>query len=66
MKIAYILNSPTAANYKLGTMILPQLEAGDHGVEVVGIFFFDDKGLYKILWKVEPFTKSSIFEVFFL
>ena len=23
-------------------MILPQLEAGTHGVEVVGIFFFDD------------------------
>ncbi len=42
MKVAYILNSPNAANYKLGTMILPQLEAGDHGVSVVGIFFFDD------------------------
>ena len=42
MKVAYILNNPNAANYKLGTMILPQLEAGDHGVEVVGIFFFDD------------------------
>ena len=23
-------------------MILPQLEAGNHGVEVVGMFFFDD------------------------
>jgi sulfur relay (sulfurtransferase) complex TusBCD TusD component (DsrE family) len=23
-------------------MILPQLEAGTHGVEVVGMFFFDD------------------------
>ncbi|MEZ4524176.1 MAG: hypothetical protein R3A46_21465 [Thermomicrobiales bacterium] len=23
-------------------MILPQLEDGDHGVEVVGMFFFDD------------------------
>ena len=30
------------ASYKLGKMILPQLEAGTHGVEVVGMFFFDD------------------------
>ena len=30
------------ASYKLGKMILPQLEAGSHGVEVVGMFFFDD------------------------
>lgn len=42
MKVAYILNSPNAAPYKLGTMILPQLEAGDHGARVAGIFFFDD------------------------
>lgn len=42
MKVAYILNSPNAANYKLGTMILPQLEAGAHGARVLGIFFFDD------------------------
>ena len=30
------------ASYKLGQVILPQLEAGDHGVDVVGMFFFDD------------------------
>ena len=42
MKVAYILNTPNAANYKVGSMILPQLEAGTHGVDVVGIFFFDD------------------------
>lgn len=42
MKVAYILNAPNAANYKLGTMILPQLESGKHGVTVLGIFFFDD------------------------
>ena len=30
------------ASYKLGRMILPQLEQGAHGVEVVGMFFFDD------------------------
>ncbi|NNC41595.1 MAG: sulfur reduction protein DsrE [Acidimicrobiia bacterium] len=42
MKVAYILNTPRAASYKVQQMILPQLEAGMHGVEVVGIFFFDD------------------------
>ena len=42
MKGAYILNTPNAANYKVGDMILPQLEENRHGVEVVGIFFFDD------------------------
>ena len=42
MKVAYILNSPNSANYKVGEMILPQLESASHGVEVVGIFFFDD------------------------
>ena len=39
MKVAYVLNSPNAANYKVGEMILPQLEADNHGVEVVGISF---------------------------
>ncbi|MEE2874988.1 MAG: SaoD/DsrE family protein [Chloroflexota bacterium] len=42
MKVAYILNSPNAANYKVGAMILPQLESDSHGVDVLGIFFFDD------------------------
>ncbi len=42
MNVAYILSSPNAAAYKLGTMILPQLEAGDHGAQVAGMFFFDD------------------------
>jgi sulfur relay (sulfurtransferase) complex TusBCD TusD component (DsrE family) len=30
------------ASYKLGKMILPQLEKDTHGVQVVGMFFFDD------------------------
>lgn len=42
MKVAYVFSSPRAASYKLGQMILPQLEAGTHGVDVVGMFFFDD------------------------
>lgn len=42
MKVAYVFVNPRSASYKLGQMILPQLEAGTHGVEVVGMFFFDD------------------------
>ena len=53
MKVAYIFStSGHTASYKLGKMILPQLEDGDHGVEVVGMFFFDDNTY--ILRKGDP------------
>ncbi|HET6386514.1 MAG TPA: SaoD/DsrE family protein [Armatimonadota bacterium] len=43
MKVAYVFaTSGHTASYKLGKMILPQLEAGKHGAEVVGMMFFDD------------------------
>jgi hypothetical protein len=43
MKVAYVFStSGHTASYKLGKMILPQLEQGNHGAEVVGMFFFDD------------------------
>jgi sulfur relay (sulfurtransferase) complex TusBCD TusD component (DsrE family) len=43
LKVAYVFStSGHTASYKLGRMILPQLENGDHGVEVVGMMFFDD------------------------
>jgi hypothetical protein len=43
VKVAYVFStSGHTASYKLGKMILPQLEDGSHGVEVVGMFFFDD------------------------
>lgn len=42
MKVAYVFNSPRCSSYKLAQMILPQLEAGTHMVQVVGMFFFDD------------------------
>jgi len=42
MKVAYVFAMPRAASYKLAQMILPQLEAGTHGVKVVAMFFFDD------------------------
>lgn len=43
MKVAYVFStSGHTASYKLGRMILPQLEDGRHGVQVVGMMFFDD------------------------
>ena len=43
MKVAHVFStSGHTARYKLGKMILPQLEESRHGVEVVGMFFFDD------------------------
>ena len=42
MKVAYVFSNPQSSSYQLAQMILPQLEAGTHGVDVVGMFFFDD------------------------
>jgi hypothetical protein len=43
VKVAYVFStSGHTSSYKLGRMILPQLEEGTHGVDVVGMFFFDD------------------------
>jgi sulfur relay (sulfurtransferase) complex TusBCD TusD component (DsrE family) len=43
MKVAYVFStSGHTASYKLGQMILPQLEKQRHGAEVVGMMFFDD------------------------
>ena len=43
LKVAYIFSTTGhTVSYKLGRMILPQLEEHRHGVEVVGMFFFDD------------------------
>lgn len=43
MKVAYVFSSSGhTASYKLGQMILPQLENGGHGAEVAAMFFFDD------------------------
>lgn len=53
MKIAYVFStSGHTASYKLGQMILPQLEKNIHGVEVVGMMFFDDNTY--ILRKGDP------------
>ncbi len=43
MKVAYVFStSGHTASYKLGKMILPQLEQGIHGADVAGMMFFDD------------------------
>lgn len=53
MKVAYIFSSQGhTVSYKLGKMILPQLEEDAHGVEVVGMFFFEDNNY--VLVKGDP------------
>ena len=42
MKIAYVFKTNMASAYQLSSMILPQLENDSHGVDVIGMFFFDD------------------------
>jgi len=43
VKVAYIFSTTGhTVSYKLGKMILPQLEERRHGADVVGMFFFDD------------------------
>ena len=42
MKIAYVFKTSMASSYQLSSMILPQLENDSHGVDVIGMFFFDD------------------------
>ena len=43
MKVAYVFTTAgQTIDYVLGDMILPQLEADDHGADVVGMFFFHD------------------------
>ena len=42
MKIAYVFKTAMSSTFQLGEMILPQLEKGNHGVDVIGMFFFDD------------------------
>ena len=57
MKVAYVFALPRTASYKLAQMILPQLEAGTHGVEVVGMFFFDDNNF--VLRKGDPYRRTA-------
>ena len=43
MRVAYVFaTAGQTIDYVLGDMILPQLESGTHGADVVGMFFFHD------------------------
>ena len=42
MKVEYVFRSDMALTFQLASMIIPQLEGGFHGVDVVDMFFFDD------------------------
>jgi len=43
MRVAYVFSTAgQTIDYVLGDMILPQLEAGAHGADVAGMFFFHD------------------------
>ncbi len=56
MKVAYIFSSQRhTVSYVLAKMILPQLEENRHGVEVIGMFFFEDNNY--ILQKGNPIGK---------
>ncbi len=53
MKVAYIFSTQGhTVSYKLGKMILPQLEANAHGADVAGMFFFEDNNY--VLVKGDP------------
>ena len=45
MKVAYVFSS-TNSQKILNTMIIPQLEKNEHGVEVAGMFFFMDNAFF--------------------
>ena len=50
MKIAYVFKTAMSSTFQLGEMILPQLEKGNHGVDVIGMFFFDDNIFLRIMY----------------
>ena len=53
MKVAYIFATQRHnVSYVLAKMILPQLEENRHGVEVAGMFFFEDNNF--VLVKGNP------------
>ena|ERR1035437_5506829 len=59
MKVAYIFTTQGhTVSYKLGKMILPQLEEDKHGVDVVGMFFFEDNCY--MLRKDDPIGKRLV------
>src|SRR5579883_1063733 len=47
MRVAYIFATPLA-HKALSTMILPQIEEGRHGVDVIGMMFFVDNTFFLV------------------
>jgi hypothetical protein len=45
MKVAYVFATTTSQKI-LDTMIIPQLQEGRHGADVVGMFFFMDNAFF--------------------
>jgi sulfur relay (sulfurtransferase) complex TusBCD TusD component (DsrE family) len=59
VKVAYIFaTTGHTVSYKLGRMILPQLEEDRHGAEVVGMFFFEDNNY--ILRRGDPLGERLV------
>ena len=42
MNVAYIFATDMASTFTFTTIILPQLEVGNHSADAAGMFFFDD------------------------
>ena len=78
MKVAYIFATQRHnVTYVLAKMILPQLEQKRHGVDVVGMFFFEDNNYVLVdvelgqkskftlnrfrPWAAEPFATVDLF-----
>ena len=54
MQVAYVFATSMSSTFKLATMILPQLENGNHGAQVAGMMFFDDNILFlKVIQSVK-------------
>lgn len=59
MRVAYIFSTQGhTVSYVLGRMILPQLEEGRHGADVVGMFFFEDNNY--VLVKGDPIGERLV------
>lgn len=67
MKVAYIFSSQgQAVSYKLGKMILPQLDERTQGPEVIGMFVFEDNNYVPVegdpigeLWRRSRSNRAS-------
>ena len=63
MKVAYVFALPRSASYKLGQMILPQLEAGTHGDEGPGwIYYEPPEGFQPGEYTLEVWVNGEMFQ----